>query len=311
MRHLKSTYLIILVACMNIGCVFSQVRIVEMPDVIAYDPGSFLADFPKNYPDPYFSYHSLTNSDVRIYGRFPWIGYPSRPAILPGLNDTLQFAVLLSNRTDKPYLLSDKNVEEWFVPQVFGIEQDIHNDIPVKDENSLKFKFREIQGNPDTLAANSWDVSLVYDVWNLPPGTFRLVAKATDNIPKEFIGRTTGEVYMMKEKGDLADSTNVLESFYLRYKRRGDWEAAKAVTDSILSLNKHSIVGWGLIKDWCWAQNKLECAIAALDSAIKYLENDSDPAAPTKQDRESDPEAAGWYDHYLNTFRWERDFLKQ
>ena len=155
-------------------------------EITQYSPGSFLPEFPQNYTYAYFPSDSLSNSDIVIYGTFPWIGYPSRPPILPGLNDTLHFAIRLHNHTDKPYILTDKAVSEWFVPQVYGLEQDIHKDTPLADEKSLKFKFRAIGGNPDTLQANSWDVELVYSVWNLPIGTLRLVAAPTDRVPKEF-----------------------------------------------------------------------------------------------------------------------------
>ena len=281
----------------------------EMEDRILYDPGSWLPYYTPQYAYSHMRRDTLSNSDIEIYGRFPWIGYPSRPAILPGLNDTLQFAVLLSNRTDKPFLLTDKNVEEWFVPQVFGVEQDIYNDTPIVDKDSLKFELTRIQGNPDTLTANSWDVSLVYDVWNLPSGTYRLVAKATDRIPAEFIGRTTGSVYMMKERGDLADSINVLESFYLRHRRNEEWKTAMSIADSILSLDKYSVVGWGLKKDCCWKQGEFGCAIAAIDSALRYLTEELDPAAPTPKERKEDEQAQAWYDHLIRTFESERAFI--
>ena len=274
-----------------------------------YSQGTWLPEWTQNYANPRWQRDTLTNDAVEIIGRLPKYGYPLRWSIFSDVNDTLQMAVRLRNQTGKPYLLTGKSVDDWFVPQVFKLEQDIYNDEPLLDETKLSFRCRVHKGNHDTLNYKALGNILIYDVWNLPKGTYRLVAKTTENIPKEFIGRTTGNVFGFEDAKDLADTTNAFEACYWRLKSDGNIEAAKEYIDKILQRNPTSIVGWAMKKDWCWKQDNIPCAIAALDSAIKYLKEELDPAAPTKKERENDPEAAGWYNHYLRTFKWERDFL--
>ena len=113
----------------------------------------------------------------------------------------------------------------------------------------------------------------------------------------------------MKKVGDLADTTNALEAEYLRLTRAGKWNEAKAIPDSIITMNPRSIVGWALKKLWCWEQDDLTCASAALDSAYKFLVEELDPAAPTEKERKDDEHKQRWYKHLKGLFERERSWL--
>ncbi|MCX6600508.1 MAG: hypothetical protein NT025_02990 [bacterium] len=224
---------------------------------------------------------------IMLRGHLPGMGYPMRWAIFAGLNDTVAAWINFFNRTDKSYALSDKDCEHWYVPRLYLLEAIGPGAAPLAQSDSLGYRVRgwfvgNERGEPQSKLPPLPDggMGLMMDVWNLPQGRFQVCFEPTEKVPSDFRAMGGGLTYEFYPPRSLADSVNAYEGCFWRAIWDKDYDAAEKWVDAMLTINPTSVPG-----NWFKAFRALEVqdtatAKQALDDALKYLNDRSDPAMP-------------------------------
>ncbi len=225
----------------------------------------------------------------------PGLGYPYHSAHVIGVSDTVTLWVYLYNETGQSISILSEQPELWIEPKLYDFSVDVRNSIPVLDTSDFQYEFSNWQlGNfypkdkPDSLVArskrNDKDI-LVFHLWGLPAGRWRIVLHETSSAPAGFktLATARSDVWITKPK-ILADTLNAFASCFWRSADRRQLTDAISWTDSILAYNPSSIIGYRLRTKAYSLQIDTTNARVCLDSLIAIAERYGDPVLPDSAD---------------------------
>lgn len=240
-------------------------------------------------------YPGEEKSGYAFYGRSdrhsnePVFGYPMRSGLVKGVSDTFLIHIELYNYTGEGYDLSNYRVENWFEPAIFDKYADpvTTNPLPYPDGFGYSFQYWKryinIVEQPDTLpdSYGSLKYELIYYIWGLPAGRFKVIMMKTSNAPDDF-GLRLADVpcTWVVEPIDLADTLTAFAACWFRALERKDYEAAQSWTDSIYVRNPNSVNYYSMVSFYKLMVKDSAATIAAYDSGLAILSRQGDPLLP-------------------------------
>ncbi len=245
----------------------------------------------------------------------PVEGYPMRSGIVEGISDTFIVNVHLYNRNSEDYDISSYQPDNWFEPVIYDIHADPWKSHPLPQPYNFGYSFQywknwfeEIVTQPNVIPySGNMNVrySLVYYVWGLPAGRFRVMMEKTSYAPPGFriILTNVPSTWIMKPT-DLADTLTAFAACFWRAQKREDYNTALSWTDSIFAHNSNSVIGYAL-KTYADASLRDSTALLAdYDSTLAILERQGDPLLPDTSDMNKWERM--WYDDQLMITRYTR-----
>jgi len=221
----------------------------------------------------------------------PSNGYPIHSGIVKGVSDTIVAIITFRNQSASNYSIGTQTPQNWFVPEVYNIAADVEKEPVLYDTSKFGFGFKYWAGYdwkkisaPSGLYVEGKDsslYSLVYYVWNLPVGEYRVIFKKTSSAPSSLTvvngwDKLGGLVWIVEPK-DIADTINAMAQSYYRATSARDLTAITSIANSMITSHPKSIVGYYFRY---LAGGDSLASIARLDSVIKFCNNYSDRALP-------------------------------
>lgn len=239
----------------------------------------------------------------------PVPGYPYHSGIVEGLSDTISLSVHFRNRNQSDYDISSYQPDNWFIPVIYDVNADPWKSQPLPEPSSFGYSFLywenwfdDIVSQPSVIpysGEGNTRYHLVYYVWGIPSGRFRVMMKKTENAPADFrlLLKNVPSVWITKPQF-LGDTINAFTACFWRSYYHREYNIALGWVDSIFKYNPFSIVGY-FLQTAAYARkvDSLHMAIS-FDSTIAILERYGDPALPDSADM--DRYHRMWYKDRLN-----------
>lgn len=230
------------------------------------------------------------------------VGYPYHSGCVLGVNDTAKVLVLFDNRTPDNYSLSGKSPEDWFYPVLYDPYVDVFKSPPLADTSAFEYRFegwintvnKKIISKPDSIYAlanlqrgQGERYGMVYSIWDVGPGTYRVILEPTASKPTDIkLSLTNGNNYFIMAKGQsLEDTLNAYAKIATSALARDQYTLFDSYVDSVFNKNSQSVLGWALKYMKYERQADTTNAITALDSLLNNLEYSLDPLIPDSSDR--------------------------
>jgi hypothetical protein len=246
-------------------------------------------------------------------------GYPMTSGIVVGVSDTFHVAVTLTNDDTVSFNISSYTVSNWFEPEVYDIRADVREDEPLETPSSFGWQFayweddRFMPISQPTSLASTYDYSnfdkyvLIYQLWGLPAGRFRVMMDTTSYTPAGFrmIVNIVTPTWIINPTSKK-DSINAYVGCIWRALSKSDLTAVSTWISQILTLNASSIPGYAMKAIERNANSDSLGYLAGLDSVIAIMERYGDPLLPDSVDMAT--WTSRWYHDILNihkTKRWE------
>jgi len=248
----------------------------------------------KFYPDSF-------TVEWTVYSSDPMIGYPYHYGNAIGINDTIKVRVYFDNMTETDYPLASVSPESWFYPEIFDPNADVFTSSPIADTSDFGYRFEHwikmmnnvITSKPDTIYSRSTlktgrgtTYGIIYSIWGLSPGTYRVILKSTEDLPTNIMLQlSTHYNYFTMTKGRvLLDTLNSYSNIALHALFRKEFTLFDSYVDSIFNRNSRSLIGWALRYHGYAAQADTTNAITACDSVQYLVSTGEDPAIPDSVD---------------------------
>jgi len=227
-------------------------------------------------------------------GADPAIGYLYHSANTVGVNDTVKVKVIFDNRSSEDVSLAGLSPEDWFYPVLYDPYVDIFKAAPVADTSDFEYRFEHwvtrgglLTPRPDTLFSlptRGWNKAygLVYSVWDVNPGIFRIILKPTSFLPAyvKIVVDTPDNFFEMRSGECALDTLNSYAAVALNALSRREYTLFNNYVSNIFARDPQSLVGWALRYHGFGAQLDTTDAIAAVDSVLNIITNRLDPLIP-------------------------------
>ncbi len=142
-----------------------------------------------SYPDSFILSCSVGTSE-------PEIGYPYHYGNVTGINDTIKVRVYFNNKSSADLIMSGINPETWFYPVLYNPYANVFEEDEIADTSLFDYEFaywtimleHSIISTPDTIFSsllnkNKPHYRMIYNLWGVPAGTFRVVLEPTASLP--------------------------------------------------------------------------------------------------------------------------------
>jgi len=227
-----------------------------------------------------------------VYSSFPDIGYPYYSGNIVGINDTAKVRVYFDNRTGSDFPVGSTSPEEWFVPELYDPYVDVFTSSPIADTSVFDYRFEhwitlvddKITSKPDTLYTLSslklrgTRYCLVYSIWGVYPGKYRVILKPTASTPSDIVLVLDSpyNCFTMSKGRNILDTLNSFSNIALNALLRNESTMFNNYVDSIFDINSRSVVGWALEYHGHADQADTTNALIAIDSLLNILDNNLD-----------------------------------
>lgn len=230
-----------------------------------------------------------------VMNKDPYVGYPYHSGNTVGVNDTVKVQLYFANETDDDYYIGASSPQDWFYPVIYDPYVDVFTSPMLADTSIFDYRFEywitgphgAIIAQPDTIFSSKVHgygrvYMMVYTMWGLAPGTFRVIMKPTTFKPSDvrLLLDRSPNIYTMSTGQSILDTMNSLSSIADNALSRREFTLFNTYVDSIFSLNPQSLLGWALRYNGYDAQNDTTNALDALDSMLYNIENLIDPLIP-------------------------------
>ena len=246
-------------------------------------------------------------------------GYPMTSGIVVGVSDTFEVVVKLTNDNTVARTVGSYTISDWFEPVVYDLRADVRNDEPLTLPSSFGWQFaywEDYRFKPisqPTSLASTYDYSnfdsyiLVYHLWGLPAGRYRVMMETTTSAPPWFrmIVNVVTPTWIVNPT-TARDSINAYVGCIWRAFQRNDLSSASSFVNQILTINPTSIPGYAMKAMEHDANSDSLGYLAGIDSVIAIMERYGDPLLPDSS--EMGTWTRYWYHDQLNlhqTKRWE------
>lgn len=289
----KLIYIFVL-CLLVITFVFAQVPSVSMR---IYWPGMWHDD--ENWGEFQLGYWHPDSFLVSwtVYSSDPSIGYPYHSGNVSGINDTVKVRVYFDNQTADDYGIGLGSPEEWFYPVLYDPYVDVFESSPLADTSDFEYRFDHwvtmindvITTQPDTIhcrssrrLGNGANYGIIYSIWGVNPGTFRVILKPTSSLPSNIrlVLASAYNYFTITNGQNLADTLNSYSIIATSALLRREYTLFNTYVSNIYNLNLQSLPGWALRYHGYAAQADTTNALSALDSLLYNLENRLDPQIP-------------------------------
>ncbi len=259
-----------------------------------------------------------------VYNSDPAIGYPYRPGNAIGISDTAKVRIYFDNRSDADYPIASQSPETWFYPLLYDPNVDVFTSAPIADTSEFGFRFEhwitmmndKITSKPDTIhclsslgEGSGMNYGIIFSVWGVPKGTYRVILKPTINLPTgiKLVLNSSDNYFRFSQGQNLIDTLNsysVVASYALL---RNEFTLFNTYVDSIFYLNSRSLPGWALRYHGYAAQADTINAIVALDSVLNVINNRLDPLIPDSSEMTEIYDA--WLKQWNADYSWYRTIM--
>jgi hypothetical protein len=246
-------------------------------------------------------------------------GYPNIISHYVGVSDTFKVTVALTNDDTVSLNINSDSVSGWFVPKVYDMHADVNEGKPLKTPSSFGYRFAYWENRqykpvppPKVLASTSdsslsEDYILVYHLWGLSAGRYRVSMDTTPAAPVRF--QMLPNLYRITSifnPTSAKDTINAYVGCIWRAISRSDLTAASIYVNKILRINPSSYPGFAMKAIERAANLDSLGYITAVDSVIAIMERYGDPLVPARSMKDRGTER--FYNSTLNYYkdkRWE------
>ena len=229
-----------------------------------------------------------------VMNKNPSVGYPYHSGNTVGVNDTVIVEVYFANQTDDDYYIGSSTPHDWFYPVLYDPYVDVFSTPMLADTSIFDFRFEywiagrgEIIAQPDTIYSGPKHgygrvFRMVYTMWGLAPGTFRVIMEPTVSKPSDVkvLLDDSPNVYTMSTGQDILDTLNSYCTIALNALSRQEMTLFNTYVGNIFTLDPKSVPGWALRYHGYKSLADTVNALMALDSLFYNIENRLDPQIP-------------------------------
>ncbi len=213
--------------------------------------------------------------------------YPRPSNLCKGLNDTLVLQIKFMNHSYHD-VFWEKNPEIWVAPRLFNIYSNIATDSPSIDSTELSYSVRRwvwlgrtlAQAPPDSFPAKRFEYTMYLNVWGFPEGQWVLSAGLTENAPTNINVLESGMEFTYFTAQDAQDSVNAYIGCAQRAMIEHDYNKAITWVDEALGYFPKSVPAWWERGNLLFDSGDSLQGVAAMDSALFYLDGFKDPLLP-------------------------------
>ncbi len=232
-----------------------------------------------------------------VYNSAPAVGYPYHTGNVYGINDTAKVRVYFDNRTENDYDISSASPEDWFYPVLFDPNVDVFTSPMLADTSAFKYRFEHwVTMRNDIITSKPSDIpcmatrklgkgktyGIVYSIWGVPPGTFRVILKSTSSMPStiKLTLSNASNYFIITQGQSILDTLNSYSAIAVNALLRQEYSLFNTNVTNIFNMNSKSAIGWALKYHGYAAQADTVNAISAIDSLLNNLDNRIDPEIP-------------------------------
>lgn len=249
----------------------------------------------------------------------PEIGYPYHYGLEKGINDTIKVRVYFDNRSSSDFAIASQSPENWFYPVFYNPFDDVFKRQPMADTSAFSYRAERwinmLDGTtiakPDTfysraLHQNVHPSGLILSIWNVSPGSFRIILKPTANLPSYIhltLDNPNNVAHIVKGQNTL-DTLNAFAMIACNALLRREYTLFNRAVGSMFAINPQCLPGWALRYEGYMSLADTASAIIAIDWILYIGKNNLDPCIPDSSKRTIFNDA--WLENYMHNYPFAR-----